>query len=331
MAGYWKHPFWQSHLGAVALVGAAYGARAWLLGGFDPAIPYVTFYPAVMLASLLGGLTAGLLATLLSASLAAYFFIEPIGSLYIDNQRDLLGILVFVVSGSIVSCIGEYYLRQHARLQYTTEELIQSNASLQSETIERSRLIEQLAEHELHFRTLANSGQALIWTSGPDKLCNYFNEPWLCFTGRTLEQELGNGWAEGLHPDDFQRCLDIYISAFDKRENFSMEYRLHHISGNYRWIVDQGKPRYDSHGAFLGYIGHCLDITGLKQAEEELRTGRAELARKNTLLESEILERRKVEKELKKAHDFSKLVTDMSASLCVVLELPPLNRTPSGC
>jgi PAS domain S-box-containing protein len=128
-----------------------------------------------------------------------------------------------------------------------------------------------LKESEQHFRTLANSGQALIWTAGLDKLCNYFNEPWLRFTGRTLEQEMGNGWAEGVHPEDFDRCLDVYVKAFDRRESFSMEYRLRHASGEYRWIVDQGTPRYDSEGEFAGYIGHCLDIHGLKEAEDRLR------------------------------------------------------------
>ncbi|MGE4442308.1 MAG: response regulator [Desulfomicrobium sp.] len=127
-----------------------------------------------------------------------------------------------------------------------------------------------LAESELHFRALANCGQALIWTSGLDKLCNYFNEPWLDFTGRTLEQELGNGWVEGVHAEDLARCIETYVTAFDRREPFSMEYRLRHAGGEYRWLVDQGTPRFDSRGAFVGYIGHCLDITSRKHMEEEL-------------------------------------------------------------
>ena len=139
-----------------------------------------------------------------------------------------------------------------------------------------------LAESELHFRNLADCGQALIWTSGKDKLCDYFNEPWLAFTGRTLDQELGNGWVEGVHADDLDRCIDTYVTAFDRQEPFSMEYRLRHAGGEYRWLLDQGTPRFNSQGAFIGYIGHCLDITARKRMEEELVSTKnaAELANK---------------------------------------------------
>ena len=133
----------------------------------------------------------------------------------------------------------------------------------------RSEMEERLRESETHFRTLADSGQALIWTAGIDKKCNYFNAPWLAFTGRALEQELGDGWAEGVHPDDLERCFAIYVTAFDRRERFSMDYRLRTRDGEYRWIQDAGTPRYDSHGQFVGYIGHCLDISERKRHEAE--------------------------------------------------------------
>jgi PAS domain S-box-containing protein len=132
----------------------------------------------------------------------------------------------------------------------------------------------ELHEKEIQYRNLANSGLSLIWTSGTDKLCNYFNIPWLNFTGRTLEQELGNGWTEGVHPDDFDQCLKTYVAAFDKREAFNMEYRLRHVSGEYRWILDLGTPNYNSKGEFLGYIGNCFDITERKQNEKELITAK---------------------------------------------------------
>jgi len=136
---------------------------------------------------------------------------------------------------------------------------------------ERKQAEEALAESALKYQTLADSGQALIWTSGLDKLCNYFNQPWIDFTGRSLEQEMGEGWTEGLHPEDFDYCVQTYVTAFDQHKPFSMEYRMIHNSGEYRWIQDNGSPRFDKNGVFLGYIGHCLDITERKEVEEALR------------------------------------------------------------
>ena len=127
----------------------------------------------------------------------------------------------------------------------------------------------ELRESEQNYKTLTESGQILIWTSGEDKLCDYFNKIWLEFTGRTLQQELGNGWRENVHADDRQGCLDSSIGAFEKREKFSMEYRLRRHDGQYRWILEEGGPRYNSRGHFIGYIGHCLDITERKEAEKK--------------------------------------------------------------
>ncbi len=135
---------------------------------------------------------------------------------------------------------------------------------------ERIKNQEALIENEAHFRTLADSGESLIWTSETNKKCNYFNIPWLNFTGKTLEQEKGDGWAEGIHPEDYNYCLETYNQAFDRREPFSMEYRIRHHSGEYRWIQDKGTPRYNTKGEFLGYIGHCWDITSMKETQKKL-------------------------------------------------------------
>lgn len=132
------------------------------------------------------------------------------------------------------------------------------------------RYVSIIKDREQNFKTLADSGQALVWLSGTDKLCTYFNKSWFEFTGRSIDQERGNGWAEGVHPDDLQRCLDIYVGSFDRREKFSMDYRLRRHDGEYRWLQDDGSPRYDSNGEFIGYIGYCLDITESKKLEVEL-------------------------------------------------------------
>jgi PAS domain S-box-containing protein len=135
---------------------------------------------------------------------------------------------------------------------------------------ERHRTEQVVRESEQRFRLVADNAPALMWMSDTDKLCNYFNKPWLDFTGRSIDEELGNGWAEGVHPDDLQRCLDIYTQSFDRREKFKMEYRLRHHDGEYRWILDIGVPRSNQDGSFAGYIGIGVDVTDRKYAEEAL-------------------------------------------------------------
>ncbi len=138
-------------------------------------------------------------------------------------------------------------------------------------------LREALRESEQHFRTLANSGQALIWTADKEGRCDSFNQVWLEFTGRDLAQELGDGWAEGVHPDDLGDCLRQYRAALQRRERFSLVYRLRRRDGEYRWLLDEGMPRYDSRGEYVGYIGHCLDITDRRRMEAEMAQRREEL------------------------------------------------------
>jgi PAS domain S-box-containing protein len=127
-----------------------------------------------------------------------------------------------------------------------------------------------LRESEQRFRIVADAAPVLIWMSGLDKLCTFFNKGWLEFTGRSLEQELGDGWAEGVHRDDLQKCLKTYTEAFDARKPFVMRYRLKRNDGEYCWISDHGVPRYDADGAFVGYVGSCVDVTDLLKQQRAL-------------------------------------------------------------
>jgi PAS domain S-box-containing protein len=135
-----------------------------------------------------------------------------------------------------------------------------------------------LGESEALFRSLADTAPVLIWISGVDKLHSFFNKAWLDFTGRLPEQELGYGWTDGLHRDDFNRYLEIYLNSFNAREEFSAEFRLRRHDGEYCWLLVRGVPRFGIDGAFLGYIGSAIDITARKAAEVQLRQQRADLA-----------------------------------------------------
>lgn len=129
------------------------------------------------------------------------------------------------------------------------------------------------------YKVLVEQSPILIWRADTTAKCDYFNERWLQFTGRTMEEEYGNGWAEGVHPDDFDRCLAIYLGSFDKREIFEMEYRLKRHDGEYRWLFDRGVPFYVESGEFGGYIGSCIDITEQVSAREALLQAKEEKIR----------------------------------------------------
>ncbi|MFA9478708.1 PAS domain-containing protein [Phycisphaerales bacterium AB-hyl4] len=143
--------------------------------------------------------------------------------------------------------------------------------------IERRRHERALRESEQRFRATADAAPVLIWMSGLDKKCFYFNKGWLAFTGRSMEEEVGDGWAEGVHAEDRERCLKVYTEAFARREPFRMDYRLRRADGEYRWVLDHGVPRRMSDGTFAGFIGTCVDITEQRRTEEELRESESRL------------------------------------------------------
>jgi PAS domain S-box-containing protein len=194
-----------------------------------------------------------------------------------------LGIIshIIVPLGAGPSPLGAISLSTTRAERWWTDALVQRLrlvGEIFANALARQRAEAVLRESEARFRQVADASPVMIWMAGPDKGCTYFNKGWLEFTGRTMEQEMGEGWAEGVHPDDLQRCLDIYVQAFDAREKFTMEYRLRRHDGEYRCIWDNGVPRFASGGRFEGYIGSCTDVTERKRLEEEFLRQRDELA-----------------------------------------------------
>jgi diguanylate cyclase (GGDEF)-like protein/PAS domain S-box-containing protein len=207
---------------------------------------------------------------LISWSVILMIAMELCFTLYVsDTMSD-----AFNQAGHLLK-IGTFYLIYKAvvvtalrdPLNLLFRELSKKEAELESRVIERTNM---LAESESRFRTMADSAPVLIWISGRDKQGFWFNKVWLDFTGRTMEQEVGQGWTSGLHPDDLDHCLQIYDSAFDARQKFELEYRLRRFDGEYRWLAVTGVPRFDQHGQFSGYIGSCLDIADRKRTEQSL-------------------------------------------------------------
>jgi len=133
------------------------------------------------------------------------------------------------------------------------------------------RVAQAMGEIENRFRNMADASPVLLWMAGTDGLCTFFNQTWLTFTGRSVEEEWGVGWAENVHFEDFAHCMNTYVEAFNARSVFEMEYRLRRHDGEYRWILDRGTPRYTPTGVFAGYIGSCIDITERRHLEQELR------------------------------------------------------------
>jgi PAS domain S-box-containing protein len=210
------------------------------------------------------------------------------------------------VTGSVTGAIGFGSFRRNCDWPDELIQRLRLVGEIFTNALARKRADIAISESEGRFRLLTEAAPVMIWMSGPDKLCIYFNKHWLDFTGQPLDRQIGDGWSEGVHPEDLERCLRTYDEAFDARQPFRMEYRLLRFDGQYRWILDTGVPRFGSDGVFAGYMGSCIDISEQKDVEQALRAREQSLRQTREglrklaarLLHAQEEERRRIAREM---------------------------------
>ena len=186
--------------------------------------------------------------------------------------------------------------------------------------------IERLRASEERFRNMADTAPVMIWIVDTEGSCTYVNQRWLDYTGRTFEEELGSGWTQSIHPDDYERCMETYVNTVNTRRPFEMEYRVRRYDGEYRWIFDKGVPRFSTTGTFLGYIGSCIDITERKQGEVALQTAHDELHQLKTQLEAENVS---LQQELQLDEKFGEIIGQSDAIKYVIFKINQVAPTDS--
>jgi PAS domain S-box-containing protein len=184
-------------------------------------------------------------------------------------------VVPFAAHSRVLGVMG-FSFREVRDLAHADRELALALARLGAQALERSRLYgaaetarAAAEESERRFRQTADAAPVFIWTARPDGALDWFNRPWLDFTGRSMEELIGDGWTTDVHPDDLGHVLNAFLWALHARRPYTAEYRVRRHDGEYRWMLDKGTPCHDAEGAFTGYIGSCLDITDRKMVESE--------------------------------------------------------------
>lgn len=240
---------------------ASLAVAIFLRWAFDPllgdSMPIVMLSSAVAVTVWAGGYRPALMVAISGYLICLYYFVEPRHSFQISSDRAVIGSIAYVAMCLIIIVIGENRRRALDRWKVEQQNVQETLARLQ--------------ESENRFRRTCDSAPVMIWVSDDSKRCTWFNKQWLEFVGQPMAHELGDGWRENIHQNDLHFSIETYTRAFDARMPFTMEYRLKHHSGEYRWVMDKGIPHYDANNEFAGYIGSCVDIEDHKRSDQALK------------------------------------------------------------
>ncbi len=265
--GYWtrtrpgRNALVRYAVAALAVVAAAVLKKELLAYVLSPA-PVGFFYIAIAVAGWYGGLGPGLFATLLSL-IANYIIFDldavPRGELALDQA---LRLALLAIGGTAMSYLSEALHRERRAVETAARDRLD---------LERRRREAEIAgwESEQRFRVASDAAPVMIWVSGPEGGYRHVNRAWLEFTGREMEQELGEGWQASVHPQDLAARRGLYAASVETRQPFRTEYRLRRHDGEYRWILERGAPRFDLSGVFAGFVGSCMDIEEQKRVSED--------------------------------------------------------------
>lgn len=241
-----------------------------------------------------------------------------------DKKEELRRITKDILNGKVVQPIETVRKRKDGTLIHVSvmTSLIKDNSnnligisSIARDITERKKSELALQESELRFRTMADTAPVMMWTTDPSHQCNFINKSWLEFTGHSFEQEIGHGWIQSIHPEDRDQAFNIYLTSANRREAFSMNYRLRRWDSQYRWILDSGVPRFTSDGRFEGYIGSCIDITELKLAEDVLKRDKESLRVMVDERSKELLKMQKEFKQVSRLADIGTLAATVAHEL----------------
>ncbi|MEO7965878.1 MAG: ATP-binding protein [Gemmatimonadaceae bacterium] len=281
-------PLWQRLSSAALVWGLAFGLTMLFAPQIQRSI-FIFLWVAILFAAWYSGFVIAFLCSIASVLAIHYFFVQPVHTFAVPRLSDFLMLLVFVIVASFVSALtNQVAADQRAtraranELGRLNEQLVQQQRELAARGDAAQSLMREvesanaglavvnaaLEESEQRWQTLADIAPVFIWTTDARGRCTWVSRPWLDFTGRTLDQELGAGWFAGIHPDDEPHCREIFTRALAERTPFTMEYRLRRNDQVYRWITNRGVPRTSDESSFIGFIGSCIDLSERREAEE---------------------------------------------------------------